>query len=156
MPDGISFSLITKPFKDMTVEANRVTDKATMFALRQTGRDAGKVARSKLTPGAGVYSGTDPRAQAESGQLRKSIKNSKRLTRTGVGSYSMKVGPFGTKKAGSSVTRSASGALRGVQLYRGKIEVLFGYMAAGTTYVGTSVAKANFEEAYDKAFQRFR
>ena len=164
--DGISFSLFTKPFTDMTVEANKVTDKATMFALRSTGRFIQRAAKAK----APVYHGPDPRAQAESGNLKKSIRNSKRLVKLGTGSYSMKVGPFGTKKAGTAIVRhgtkgalsnrkdgsSTKGQVRGVQLYRGKMEEKYGYMAAGIAVADGAAARAIFEDAYAKAFARFR
>src|ERR1700730_16238390 len=111
--DGISFTMITAPFTDAMAEMDKVQDRATMYALRATGRYLGRVAKAK----APVDHGTDPRATAESGNLKKSIRNSKRLTNAG-GQYSMKVGPFGTKKAGTIVTRhgSSKGQLRGVQL----------------------------------------
>ena len=151
---GISFDMLTGPFNDRAKELNKVTDKATMYALRATGRYIIRAAKAK----APVYHGTDPRATAESGNLKKSIRNSRRLVRAGTGDYSMKVGPFGTKKAGTAVTRSGSGRgqLRGVQLYRGQMEVIYGYMAAGIAVADGAAARAIFETAYAKAFERFR
>ena len=101
MSDGLSFHLFTQPFEDAMAEVSRTTDRTTMYALRATGRAMARVAKSR----APVYEGPDPRATAESGNLRKSIKNSRRITRLGVGDYSMKVGPFGSKKKGTAVSR---------------------------------------------------
>lgn len=151
MSSGISFTMITAPFTEAAADMAKLQDKATMFALRSTGRYIGRAAKAK----APVYHGTDPRATAESGNLKKSIRNSKRLTSAG-GSYSMKVGPFGTKKAGTAVTRhgSGKGQLRGVQMYRDKQELTYGYMAAGLAAVDSG-AKEIFESAYAKAFARY-
>lgn len=151
MADDFSMVTITAPFKAALDDANRVSDKATMFALRSLGRFTGRAAKAK----APVYRGTDPRAQAESGNLKKSIKNSKRLTQVGH-TFSMKVGPFGSKKAGTSVTRhgTGQGQLRGVQLYRASQESIYGYMAAGVGEAGSG-GREIFEAAYARAFARF-
>jgi hypothetical protein len=152
MADGFSISMLTGPFNDSIAEMNRVTDKATMYGLRTVGRTMQKAIKPKVP----VYSGTDPRAQAESGNLKKSVRNSKRLVKVGVGDYSLKVGPFGTKKAGTAVTRhgSGSGQIRGVQLYRAAQEVRHGYMATGVGDAQATV-KTIYEAAYSKAWARF-
>lgn len=152
MADGFSISMLTGPFSDSMDEWARVTDKATMYGLRTVGRTMQKAIKPKVP----VYSGTDPRAKAESGNLRKSVRNSKRLIKLGVGDYSMKVGPFGTKKAGTAVTRhgSGSGQVRGVQLYRAEQEVRYGYMASGVGDAQATV-KTIYEAAYSRAWEKF-
>lgn len=177
MATGFSFTMLTAPFKAEMTEMDRVQAKATMFALRSTGRYIQRAAKAK----APVYHGTDPRAVAESGNLKKSIRNAKRLTSAG-GMYSLKVGPFGTAKAGTQVIRhgtrgglaidsltakhlnikgpsmkageSTKGQVRGVLLYRGKQESIYGYMEAGLSAVDSG-ARGIFEAAYAKAFARF-
>jgi hypothetical protein len=153
MADGLSISMLTGPFNDSMDEWNHAADKATMYALRATGRYIGRAAKAK----APVYNGTDPRAQAESGNLKKSIKNAKRLIKLGPSDYSLKVGPFGSKKAGTAVTRSGAGKgqIRGVQLYRSAQELRYGYMAAGVAVAGSGEARSIYEAAYEKAFARF-
>lgn len=104
---GVSVEIVTKPWKDMTHEAERVARRATMFGLRAVGRAVIRDAR-QIAP---VYPGShnrsaypDPRAEAEAGNLRKSIRNAKRIKRVG-DDYELKVGPFGTKKAGTLPVR---------------------------------------------------
>lgn len=159
----------------MTDEIPVVTKRATMYAVRATGRAIARAAKSR----APVYKGTDPRATAESGNLRKSIKNARRL-RTDGDIYELKVGPFGTKKQGTAVVRydshgntagyaratghnairtgsgghSTEGQVRGVQLYRGQMEDLYGYMRTGIE-LGDATAKEIFEAAYAKAWAKW-
>jgi hypothetical protein len=156
-------SMITSPFTDAMAEMDKAQDKATMFALRSSGRYLARAAKA-VAP---VYHGTDPRAMAESGNLKKSIRNAKRLT-SGGGMYTLKVGPFGTKKAGTAVVRhgtagalssvkagtSTKGQIRGVQLYRGQQESIYGYMAAGLAGAEGGM-QGIYEAAYNRAFARF-
>lgn len=139
-----SIEFITKPFTDMLVEVDVARDKATRAGLMAEGRLIAKTARG-VAP---KYSGPDPRATAESGQLRKGIKPS-RVKKIGQEDYTSTVSPTG------SVTREGKEA-RGVPLYRGKIEEQYGYMAAGIAAADGDGAKAIYEAAYDKAFARFR
>jgi hypothetical protein len=160
--DGISFTMDSEGFTEMVVQLGDGADKATKYALRATGRFIQRSAKAK----APVYHGTDPRATAESGNLKKSIKNAKRLTGAG-GAYSLKVGPFGSKKAGTAVTRhgtagalssvkagtSTKGQVRGVPLYRAQMEAQYGYMAGGLAAADAG-AQAIYESAYAKAFAK--
>ena len=173
-----SMEWLASPFHDAMKEAHRVTDRATLYALRQVGREGIKAARSR-TP---VYKGTDKRAQAESGNLRRSILNARQAVHVGTGDYSLKVGPFGRKIRGTSVARhgdgvstgtaraaavhgitlasrkagtSTKGQVRGVPLYRSKINEQTGFMDYGINEMN-KVAKETFETAYAKAYERFK
>ena len=143
----------TDPWKEMQVDLQRASDRATMYGLRAVGRRVRAAARSQ----APVYSGPDPRAQAEAGNLKKSIKSSRRLKSVASSTYEMSVMPAGSKKQGTAVKRhgSSQGAVRGVPLYRRAMEERYGYMRAG---MGVAEAEAGriFEEAYAKAFERYR
>ena len=149
MADGLSFEMITKPFDDMLADMHRTADKTTMYALRATGRAVAREAKKSVP----VYSGPDKRVTP--GELKKSIKNSRRLTKNGTGDYGLSVGPFGSKKKGTAVhyRNGSSGALRGVPLYRGKIEDRVGYMKRGISDVDF---RRTFEDALAKAFEKYR
>jgi len=190
MGEMVDFHLITDRFTAAMDEMNRVTDKATLYALRATGRKVVSAAKKK----APVYTeGLDPRAAAESGNLKKSISNSRTIQHLGTGDYSMKVGPFGRKKKGTGVVRyankpgtnlsqslanaragaggmrttvgsrnrkarvgnSSDGAVRGVPLYRSKMEDEYGYMEAGMS-IGVAEMARVYEAALAKAYERFR
>ena len=168
MGDFVSFEMITKPFTDFRIEQARVTDRTTMYALRAAGRKIASTAKATPIP-------------VVTGDLRKSVKNSKRLNHIGTGDYSMKMGPFGRTKAGTSVARhgggisaataraaavhgitlasrktgSTKGQVRGVPLYRTKVNDQTRFMQAGVTAMD-AVARETFETAYARAFQRFR
>lgn len=148
MADGISFDIVKTAFDGVMAEIGENTERATMYALRETGRKIGERARAvaPVYPGPRNQSAyTDARAQAEAGALKRSIHNSKNIKNDG-GTYSMAVGPFG------AVTRKGGGA-RGVQLYRGQAEALYGYMAAGFT--GADIA-AEYQKALAVAWGKFR
>jgi hypothetical protein len=177
MATGISVSMVTAPFKESLAEMDKQERRATMYALRATGRSTQRAAKS-VAP---VYHGTDPRAMAESGNLKKSIRNSKRLIYAG-GKYALKTGPFGTKTAGTLVVRhgtrggfaidsltakhlgiegpsvkkgeSTKGQVRGVLLYRSVQELNYGYMGTGVFAGAGSVMQGIFEDAYAKAFAK--
>lgn len=151
----------TSRFTAAMDDVKRAETKASMYGVRSVGRAVARAAKAQ----APVYHGSDPRAMAESGNLRKSIKNARRMDRAG-DTYQLKVGPFGSKKKGTAVTRygigptpsvkagtSTKGQVRGVQLYRAKMEAKYGYMAAGVSSVDV---EGIFEAAYAKAFARFR
>lgn len=140
----------TDPWTEMQADLKIASDKATMYGLRAVGRAVRAAARAQ----APVYKGSDPRAQAESGQLKKSIKSSRRITSVGSGTYSMTVMPAGNKKKGTHVHRTSGGGLRGVPLYRRAMEEKYGYMRAG---IGIAEADAVriFEDAYKIAFEKW-
>ena len=104
MANDISVKWITQPFMDTMKEVDKVTDKATLYALRATGRSLVRAAKKR----APVYKGLDERARAESGNLRKSISNERKINHVGTGDYSMRVGPWGSKKKGTAVVRYAN------------------------------------------------
>ena len=137
--DSVEFHWITddwdKMVDELTVDGG-ITDRATMWALRETGRAVMAAARNR----APVYSGDDPRPVR--GALRSSIKSSRTITRA-AGGYELHVTPTGT----------VTGKNRGVPLYRNKMEAKYGYMAAATA-AGSAAAQAAFEEAYRIAFAR--
>jgi hypothetical protein len=177
MAAGISFSMVTAPFKESVAEMDKQERKATMYALRAVGRSAQRAAKS-VAP---VYHGTDPRAEAESGNLKKSIRNARRLVYAG-GKYALKTGPFGSTSAGTQVIRhgtrggfaidsltakhlgiegpsmkkgeSTKGQVRGVLLYRSVQELNYGYMATGVFAGPGSFMQGIFEDAYAKAFAK--
>lgn len=150
MGDGISFEWDATDFFAMTDQIGPITRRATMYAMRATGRVLARAAKS----GAPIYKGDDPRAAAESGNLRKSIKNARRLD-GGADEYSLKVGPFGTKKQGTAVTRSEGHGARGVPLYRAKMEEKYGYMSQAIDAADSSAMKAIYEAAYAKAWAKW-
>lgn len=152
MANDIHFDWDARQFYTMTDEIGPMTKRATMYAMRATGRLIARTAKAK----APVYKGTDdPRAIAESGALRKSIRNARRLDDLG-GIYELKVGPFGTKRAGTAVKRhgKSKGQVRGVQLYRQQMEEMYGYMELGIAAADAD-ARAVFDAAYNKAWARW-
>lgn len=173
MADGFGFSIdwFLDPWKEMQAEADLLTDRATMYAIRAVGRAARAAARAH----APVYKGDDPRAQAESGNLKKSIKSSRRLKHIATGVYELTVMPVGSKKQGTHVQRygndaarastlakrrkrgigaTTSGQVRGVVLYRRQMEEIYGYMRAGVAFAETDALRI-YEEAYKKALEKF-
>jgi len=178
MAEFVSMSMITGQAKAAFAEMDRVTDKSTLYALRASGRLIVRKAKAK----APVYNGTDPRAMAESGNLKKSISNSRTIVHLGVGDHSMKVGPFGRNKAGTGVARhgtgvsagtaraaavhgitltsrkagtSTKGQVRGVPLYRAAMEEKYGFMASGLSGAEAEMRKV-YEDAMAKAYERFK
>ena len=157
---------ITGPFNDVMKDVNRVTDKSTLYALRATGRLVVRKAKGvgPVYPGEKNQSTSpDPRAEAEAGNLKKSISNSRAIQHIGTGDYSMKVGPFGRSKKGTAVTRTGpsrkkggtGGQVRGVPLYRAQAEDLYGFMAAGLAAAGPEM-RTIYEDALAKAYERFK
>jgi hypothetical protein len=182
--DVFSFSLDHADFDEMAAGTVRATKKATMYALRATGRYVQRSAKSVMAPH--DYHGTDPRPVP--GDLRKAIKNAKKMAEAG-DTYELKVGPWGSKKQGTQVSRygsgggsmmyriaqgklymqsggkagtqysrkagtSSAGQIRGVPLYRGQMEELYGYMGTGTA-AAEAGSKAIFESAYEKAWAKW-
>jgi hypothetical protein len=107
---GIKLSALTAPTRRAIAERTLRVDRATMYALRAVGRDVSRQAKAH----APVLTGT----------LRKSIRNARTLKREGI-VYVLTVAPRG------SVSRTGGGGATGVPLYRGQMEELYGYMAAG-------------------------
>lgn len=162
MGDLISINWVTKPFEDAMDDIRRTdgaADRATKYALRATGRAMVRVAKAN----APVYKGTDPRAVAEKGNLRRSIANARKLTGDAATGYTLKVGPFGTKKKGTDVRRTGpsrreggtSGQVRGVPLYRAKMEAKYGFMAAAVG-MGDAAIRQIYEDAMAKALAKYR
>jgi hypothetical protein len=149
MADGFSFNLITEPWDEMQRELEIASDRATMFALRATGRAVVRAARAK----APVYSGPDPRATAESGQYRRSIQSGRTITRGG-GNYELHVKPTGSIRKGTHVHRTSEGELRGVPLYAKKLEAMYGVMEAGVDDAEAQALEI-YEAAYAKAFAKY-
>ena len=177
MADGIQIRWFLEPWNEMMAEIGPATDRATMYALRAVGRRVRAVARSQ----APVYNGTDPRARAERGNLKKSIRSSRRLTHVSADTYQMAVMPVGSKKQGTSVVRydagantigyarktghnairttsggnSTGGQVRGVLLYRRQMEDQYHYMEAGYA-AAEAEAGVIIEEAFAKAWEKWR
>lgn len=149
MADGFNLHLFTEPWDEMQDALKVASDRATMYALRATGRALIRSAKAK----APVYTGTDPRAVAESGQLRKSIKNG-RVIKQGGGVYQLQVMPAGSKKKGTHVHRTTGGELRGIPLYRRQMEAKYGFMKSGVND-GLAEARTIYESAYAKAFIKY-
>ena len=172
-----SLDLLTGPFKDWKRDLDRTTDKTTMYVLRAVGRNIAAAARpsAPVYPGPlNKSTSTDYRALAEAGNLKKSIANAKKLNRVGTGDYSLFVGPLSNSKKGTEVVRhgtrnghaidsrtakhlkiagpklgseSSKGQLRGVQMYRAKVNRQYGFMSAG-------LANSRMTETYEKAMAR--
>lgn len=158
MADGIGFNIhwFLDPWDEMQAELKIASDRATMYGLRAVGRAVRAGAKAQ----APVYKGDDPRVTR--GELKGSIKSSRRLTNIADGIYEMTVMPAGSKKKGTTVTRHAGPSrrtggrqgARGVPLYRRQMEELYGYMKAGMA-VAEGDAVRIFEEAYKKAFAKY-
>ena len=122
MPDGLSFSIITKPLTDDLAARTKTMDRAAMWALRETGR----VCRVAAKVDAPVYRGgmtqkawrADRRAAGihapVSGLLRSSIKSSRRMGGF-TGFRTITIAPRGNR----------------VRLYSGKINALVLFMQRG-------------------------
>jgi hypothetical protein len=141
-----SFSLDVKGFKAEMKGIDQASVRATKYALRATGRELGRVARSAAPKYPGrlnADSGIDQRAINSAGNLKKSIKNSRSIKQVG-DSYEMKVGPF------------ASGGNRTVRSYRKMVEQMYHFMIIGTRAVGRARTQKIFSDAYDQAFKKAR
>jgi hypothetical protein len=176
MGDGIGYEMITGPFKEASADWEKRTHRATLYALRATGRKVASRAK-KCAP---VYKGNDPRAQAEAGNLRKSIQNARKIHETG-GQLSFKTGVIGTQKKGTEVVRhgtrrgvaidsrtarhlgiegpkarsseSSGGQVRGVLLYRAKMEAKYGFMEKAFAEVDMPRI---YDEALTKALAKYK
>ncbi len=131
MPDGFHASFVTKPFLHSLRELERRVDRATMWSLREVAREMAKEAQRN----APVYSGDD--ARAKPGELRRSIKPSRRLKHIGPHTYSTVVGPRGSR----------------VHLYAPKIEEAAEYMKRAYERVLPRVAAIS-TKGWNKAMER--
>ena len=142
----VSFNLDLSGFKAEMKAIDQASVRATKYALRATGRELGRVARSAAPKYPGrlnADSGIDQRAINSAGNLKKSIKNSRSITKVG-DSFEMKVGPF------------ASGGSKTVRSYRKMVEQMYHFMIIGTRAVGRARTEKIFSDAYDQAFKKAR
>ena len=105
---------------------NLPVNKATQQALRKAARKLVQEARRR----APVYKGDDPRSPQ--GALRGSIHQSRRITRSGIGSYSVNVGPISRGR---------------VSLYRGSVEARTGFMR-GAYAQSVTTMEAEFQAQF--------
>ena len=173
---GFDLKWITKPFKDATDEWQASTRKATLYALRSTGRALAREAKrdAPVYPGAFNLSGdNDLRALAEAGNLKASIKNARRVYELGGGAYKLSVAPWGNLTSGATANRrtkanptglgtkttkhapAAMGQLRGVKLYRSNAEAIYQYMALAATGTET-VITLEWERSLKKGWEKYR
>lgn len=133
MASGDSFAarIIIDEWKAASADMRRISDRAVMWALRDTARQAGRAAK-KVAP---VYRGRPRKVKVDGkridvvpGEYKNSIKSSKRLTKT-LGGYSLKVGPRGGH----------------VHLYAGKVERKYKPMQTG--YDAVKPLAAGIQEA---------
>jgi hypothetical protein len=127
------FKVLAQPFLDGVVNMQKRTDRATMWALREVGRQMKRQARARAPvyrgrSGARVqfknfaqfrrfqkatkYRGSVASSVVVPGLLKNSISSSRRLQSVKTGEYSLKVGPRGQR----------------VHLYAGKVEARTPYM----------------------------
>lgn len=130
MANGISFSMITDPFKTAIASREARMPRAAMFAVREAGRAVKRAAQAK----APVLKDPSTLSHAKLQRYRKagfnvkaaydkpvpglykaSISSSKRMKQFGTSVYSVTVGPRGQR----------------VHLYAQKVEARYGPMAAG-------------------------
>jgi len=125
MPDGFGLHVLYEPTQKAMDDISKRTDRATMYALRETGRQIKREARRE----APVYKGKAGRVNLRYSQfkrfqkttgykgsisnnvvipglLKNSISSSRRLKRVAGGAYVIKIGPRGQR----------------THLYAGKIE----------------------------------
>lgn len=128
MADSFAVRVIAQPMFDAVADHKKRVDRASMWAIRETGRLVKSTAK-RQTPvyrAAGVTKisairktkkagGDVSYDQVISGLLRSSIASARRLTPQLGGGYSVKVGPRGGR----------------VHLYAAKIEAQAAYMRAG-------------------------
>lgn len=153
MADGFSMSILTKPTLDAMADMSKRTDRATMWALREVGRQIKRESRRR----APVYKGRRATASFRlmrnlhkagargditndvvvSGLLKNSISSSKRLQREAGGGYVIKVGPRGQR----------------VHLYAGKVEARSAYMRPAYDVV-TPQMTAIHARAWEKAMAK--
>jgi hypothetical protein len=150
--------VITKPFTDGVTDLKKRTDRATMWALREVGRQLKKEARKRAPvyqgrSGARVqfknyaqfrrfqkttgYKGSMANSVVVPGLLKNSISSSRRLKSVKTGEYSLKLGPRGQR----------------THLYAGKVEARAGYMRQAYDEVAPTMG-ATAAAAWGKAMNR--
>lgn len=140
MADGFSLKFNTSGVTRAVAEVNRDMDRATAYGLRRVGA----VVRSQARSRAPVYTGP-ARKGVIAGELKKSIKTSKRVKNDGV-YRTLTVGPSG------QVRRDGGGAY-GVPLYRRRQEAAVGFMKGGHD-AGMATAGKTLEAAWAKSLGR--
>lgn len=141
MADGFSLKFYTAGVTREVAGVNRELDRATAYGLRRVGALVRSQARSR----APVYAGP-ARKGVIAGELKKSIKTSKRVKNDGV-YRTLTVGPSGP------VRRDQGGGAYGVPLYRKKAEAKTGFMQGGYE-AGIASAGTTLEAAWAKSLGR--
>lgn len=121
--DVMSFRVDTRAATKALNDLNRTFEKATMYGLREAGRK-GKQAAKRQTP-------------VLTGELKSSIHTSRRLRKTGPGSFALHIGPWGGK----------------VNLYRNKIEQSSHYMEQAYREAWGKMSEG-FLRAYTRVIER--
>ena len=133
MPHPIDASFTFRGTKEFTdVLKNLPTDKASQQALRKAARKFVQVARR----GAPVGDASD----ANRGALKKSVSQSRRVKKVGLGTFVVNAGPMSRGR---------------VRLYRGQAEQKRGFVA--TAYAeSAAAAEEAFTETYKRVLSRGR
>lgn len=152
MADGFSMSMLTKPTMDAMADMAKRTDRATMWALREVGRQIKREARKRAPVYKGVRAAATHREMKAlakagmtgstgnvviSGLLKNSIGSSRRFKREAGGAYIIKVGPRGER----------------THLYAGKIEARQAYMRPAYDQVTPQMA-AIHAKAWERAMRK--
>lgn len=156
MPDGLTMRMVTKPTTDAMADMAKRTDRATMWAIRETGRKikqegrreapvykgrAGRVnlrySQFRRIQKATGYKGSISNNVIIPGLLKNSISSSRRLKREAGGAYVIKVGPRGQR----------------IHLYAAKAEARKPYMRLAYDRVTPQMADIH-ARAWAKAMSR--
>ena len=112
MADALTmgFEITKNTFTGVVGEIRHKQSATNKYTLRETGRQLGKIAKAaapkyKITTPADGKPYVDPRAAAESGALKRSIRNGKEIISMGQGDDSMRFGPFAKSKGKDVITR---------------------------------------------------
>lgn len=155
--DGLSMSMLIKPTTDAMADMAKRTDRATMWAIRETGRQIKREARREAPVYKGKagtvnlrfsqfrrfqkttgYKGSIASNVIIPGLLKNSVSSSRRLKRAAGGAYMIKVGPRGQR----------------THLYAGKIEAnTKAYMRPAYDRVAPQMAEIH-ARAWAKAMAR--
>ena len=174
---GVSAKIdwVTGPWNETT----RAIQVASLEASKRSLRKNAQLIAKNTKPLVPVYRGSDPRAMAERGALRASVRGARRIKEVGPATFELKVGALGGKVSRKKTARSMdslrgngkytngvyrykargangenSGTVRGTKLYRRKIEAKTGFMAAGLARTPSEQIRANYEAAYAVAFRK--
>ena len=112
MADALTmgFEITKNTFTSVAAEIRHKQSATNKYTLRETGRQLGKIAKAaapkyKITTPAKGKPYVDPRAAAESGALKRSIRNGKEIISMGQGDDSMRFGPFAKSKGRDATIR---------------------------------------------------